>query len=323
MYYILLIFIWAQLLMGSILASEPSPKAIRYVEIGNVHYEKGRYDWAIREFKKATKADPSFDWAYFNMAKAFEKLNQFQDAIDSYQKVTTLGDKVSTALAHNNVGLIYEKLQDIDKAITHYKQAIQSDNTLSYAYSNLGDVYFTKEDYKTALEYFSNALKYDAQSIYALNNYANTLVKLNQYDEAIKSYNQAIEIDPESSFTYNNIGNAYVLKGMPDFALAFLVKAIKYDSENVFAWDTLGDVYFQLSNYDKSLESYHKVLDIKPDFSLVLYKIGKTLFASNHTNEAIDYLMQFIEKDQNHPKLVEKAKLLINESMEEDNHEST
>ena len=88
--YIILILIFGGQFVANILAV--SDKAIRHVEIGNVHYEKGRYEWALREYKKAIKIDENFVWAYFNAAKACENIDNLDQAIIFYKKAAKVGE---------------------------------------------------------------------------------------------------------------------------------------------------------------------------------------------------------------------------------------
>ena len=63
-----------------------------------------------------------------------------------------------TASELNNIGLIHEKLGDLDKAYVFYCRALNTDTDFTPAYAGLGDIYLAREDYRKAVEAYQNFL---------------------------------------------------------------------------------------------------------------------------------------------------------------------
>ena len=63
-----------------------------------------------------------------------------------------------TASELNNIGLIHEKLGDLDKAYVFYCRALNTDTDFTPAYAGLGDVYLAREEYRKAVEAYQNFL---------------------------------------------------------------------------------------------------------------------------------------------------------------------
>ena len=63
-----------------------------------------------------------------------------------------------TASELNNIGLIHEKLGNLDKAYVFYCRALHTDTDFTPAYAGLGDVYLAKEEYRKAVEAYQNFL---------------------------------------------------------------------------------------------------------------------------------------------------------------------
>ncbi len=61
-----------------------------------------------------------------------------------------------TASELNNIGLIHEKLGNLDKAYAFYCRALNTDTDFTPAYAGLGDVYLAREEYRKAVEAYQN-----------------------------------------------------------------------------------------------------------------------------------------------------------------------
>ena len=72
---------------------------------------------------------------------------------------------------NNLLGIIYNSMGLVDKAIEHFERAtIYSVKTSAVIYMNLGTAYTHKNDYKTAIAYFDKALEHDPNLLPALQN---------------------------------------------------------------------------------------------------------------------------------------------------------
>ena len=152
---------------------------------------------------------------------------EFNSALSDYQQAIAL--RPDYADAHYNLGLIYEDLQQYDKARAEYQLAIQSDlNALEpldqlKAHNNLGRLYILKKDYTAAIPSLitginlidEEAAKTDQDlrnTQYALyKNLGWTQLGLKNYTEAESKLQQAIRLDPERGAAYCLL--AQVLEG--------------------------------------------------------------------------------------------------------------
>ena len=114
---------------------------------------------AVKYFNKARKlkcsnAFNSFGLIFLNGTIPHIKQNKGK-AIGMFEKAIELGN----VYAHNNLGYIYEKDKDYEKAIECY--TISADNGDSWANNQLGEFYrkgiFVKKDLKKAFDYYEKA----------------------------------------------------------------------------------------------------------------------------------------------------------------------
>ena len=92
-------------------------------DIGMIYYLLEMYPQAIKEFKKATKNNPEFAEAYFNLAATFSANGQSQEAIAAYKKVLELEPR--NVYAHWNLAGILENTDNIEEAIKHWEKYIE------------------------------------------------------------------------------------------------------------------------------------------------------------------------------------------------------
>lgn len=128
-------------------AAQCSPVFIQeYHKLGTVLYQKHYVEEALRVFQNAIIIAPEYpqnDLIYFNLGALYQNRNQFQDAIQAYQKAQDL--KTDIIEVYQNLGVLYLQNQNWNKAITVLTEATkrqpkdaQSWQNLAYAYAQVG-----------------------------------------------------------------------------------------------------------------------------------------------------------------------------------------
>jgi len=90
---------------------------------------------------------PRISTLYYERGLAARYSNQFSTAKSSFKRAIQLYPDY--AEAHFRLGSLYEDLQDLDLALTHYR--IAAVNGLPEAFNNLGRLYILEQDYNSAL----------------------------------------------------------------------------------------------------------------------------------------------------------------------------
>lgn len=68
-----------------------------YIEKGLIYYDMGNFNEAHKQFERSTNVSNKFADGYFWMAKAEEKMNKTQDAIDNYKRSLALDQSIGEA----------------------------------------------------------------------------------------------------------------------------------------------------------------------------------------------------------------------------------
>jgi len=74
----------------------------------------------------------------------------------------------------------------------------------------------------------------------------------------------------------------------------FTIKKPLKRTRITYGYSGLGDAYAQLKERDKALSSYHKALELRPDYALVYYKLG-LFYEDNNPAEAIKNFQKYLQ----------------------------
>lgn len=103
--------------------------------------------------------------------------------------------------AHNTIALLYQHLDETDKAEMHFKQAVQRDSTYSAALNNYGAFLCGQKRYEEAEHYFLEAIKnplYDSKA-QALENAGMCANRIPDQTLAEKYFLKALQMNPHLS----------------------------------------------------------------------------------------------------------------------------
>ena len=90
---------------------------------GTSYYEEGKYDDAVKMFKKAIDESPDFAYAYYSLGLSYQAKGAFSEAIEYYKKCLEQG--VNERDCYVRVGEIYDQTGDEKEAYFRYKKALR------------------------------------------------------------------------------------------------------------------------------------------------------------------------------------------------------
>ena len=159
--------------------------AVEWFERGNLYFNRGDYERAIHEFKKAVELSPNWDRAFFNLALIQEKTNQYNDALANFEMYLKLSPNAADAKSVR--GKIYEL------------------------------------EYKAKIDSSKRPLPRDEDAERHLI-YGNTAFKERNIPLAIQAYKKAMELSPKLASVYYNLGLAQEQAGQYDESISNLKK---------------------------------------------------------------------------------------------------
>jgi serine/threonine protein kinase/Tfp pilus assembly protein PilF len=230
-----------------------SMEAYRHYAAGIEHHLRGRYLDALPHFERAVKVDPDFALAYVKMAvgtsnmgrsnesdqhakRALELVNRLTPreryyiegfyyslridgtarAIEAYEHGLALYPDHSAS--RNNVGLLYLRTDQLDKAIAHYEMLRERGFEFSGAVSNLAAGYITAGRPDEGIAALADvAGRYPALAA-AHRNLGFRSASVNRLDQAQAAYDRALALRPNFPPALFGLGMIATLRD--DFAAA-------------------------------------------------------------------------------------------------------
>ena len=187
-------------------------KAQAYNYIGQIYYQTGQTDAAIRacrmalQFKKnktdseshgqltPSDYDPFFSNVHANLATVYENTGQLGEAIRHYQEALELVP--SQLSVHRDLAGAYWKKRRYTAAEPHYKQVITHDATDVQAIYRLGLISLMKEDYLEAVSLFKKVIAIEATHVRAYGALGVAYQELGNIPEAIGIFERVLELEP-------------------------------------------------------------------------------------------------------------------------------
>jgi len=180
-----------------------------------------------------------------------EKRNLIHEAEEHYlEAIRILPDYTAS---HNNLGMVYfTYLKNNEKALIHYKRALELDPNYVEASFNIASCYASLKQYDLAEKYYLRTIQLDPNfkntyqslsALYAMQHREKEIIELNQ-----NAINKGINYDG----LYINIGNVYYMAGDTAKALPYLEKAIELNSNNKNLNSFLAQYYQNKGNTTKA-----------------------------------------------------------------------
>ena len=152
--------------------------------LGTIYYDKGKFNKAIRTFKRALEIDPSFTDASVGLSIILNDLGRY----DEGRKIF---DEAKTMLASKG---------DNDPYINE---------RLSIKHDELGELYFQHKRYNEALEQYFKALNLSTRKAEITMKLVECYIKLDEFPKAIKELKALIKENPKFLAAQIKLGMTY------------------------------------------------------------------------------------------------------------------
>ncbi len=166
---------------------------------------------------------------------------------------------------HHNLGVYYERMEKFPEAVSEYRKALTKENRnnlvwRNWTYYNLGAIYQKLHQDEKALFYYDQAQKY--QPHFAPTHLAKGVIFMRnrRYEEAGAAFQKAIQSDPKNASAYGNLGFLSLVVGEPEKAMATLVLASSLEPKNSQILRHMGIAHKLQGDTEKALMSFRKAL---------------------------------------------------------------
>lgn len=215
---------------------------------GDNYLKSNRFDLAVQQYLAALKIVPDFEGIIVNLGIAYQKMDLYDKAILSFNHLLKLNTKYPNIIYYN-LGIIYEKTGQPDKARESYLLAANSSGFPEKSFAKAGQIYMDQKDWGNAIKYFRMAIDnlktlentYKGMLITYQKAYADTSSTFMELDSKIKTksymsdlalydekvFNEQLSHEVELAKAYNNIGYCMTMQEKYKEAREYLEIAIK------------------------------------------------------------------------------------------------
>jgi tetratricopeptide (TPR) repeat protein len=196
----------------------------KYVDEKNVKKKEVLLDQAITEFNKALKIYDIYPDAYLNLGLSYMDKENNVEAIRCYEIARQMYPKPNPKV-FNNLGLVYGKTGQFQKALDILDSALKYEDDFSEAHNNRGNALAGLGKYKEAIPEFETAIKQNKKYAEALRNLGSTYGNLKDYSKAIDYFTQSYNLDSTDVQTIFFMGLTYQMSGDTVKARPFIEKS--------------------------------------------------------------------------------------------------
>jgi len=246
---------WNEALSHFMKALQIDPKlSLTYNNLGIALAEKGETDKAIYYYTKAIDLNPEFSEAYNNLGILLFKKNKLKEAIDHFQAALKLmPDNVD--FQHNFL-IILQNQEQVNAAIEKIQTRLKSKPNDPLLHYQLGNMYEKKGEDEKAILSYRNALSVKSDFKPAINSIFMIYKNRKEYPAAIFFLEKLINLEPENNGLYYDIACLYAKQNKQQEAMEWLTKAVEMGFNNWEMIKTERELIhiIKSSDYQKLLE---------------------------------------------------------------------
>ena len=129
-----------------------------YMGEGIAYYRAAQYNEAKFSFTCIIRViDPGYQPAYLGRAAVYERLRDFDRALDDYNN--SLQINPASVAARNNRGIVLTIIGDYDTAAADFERAMSEDASYLPAYNNRSIIYSLQGDYDAAINLIDDGIR--------------------------------------------------------------------------------------------------------------------------------------------------------------------
>ena len=207
--------------------------------------------------KKASEINFNLPDLHNNLGLIYRELGELENALNSISKAIEL--KPDYANAYSNLGLICKELGQLIKAEKYCKKSIRLNPRLIDPYNNLGLIYLDKQNYIEAKKYLKKALELNPKYSPALLNLGNLEKNFGEIEKAENIFKEIISINPNYFDAYNNLMDLYEGTNQNEKLLEIISHSKNIFKENLIVKLFYGQYLYKTKKYDKAINTLKNI----------------------------------------------------------------
>lgn len=282
------------------------------LRIGDAYYALGEYRKAITFYNKAIGAEPGGDYAMFQVANSYYRLNRTFEAVSNFRRMLRIYPfSQLREQAQYNVAYIYLNTSNYAQAIEEFQTVINKypgTEWAARAQYNIGDAFYNAGEYNRAIEAYQKVLENYPKSKYiieAINGIQYAQLSLGGTDSSSVILEEFLADNPQSSTADRlRFRQAETVFQTGDYESAVrefrqYLRVTNSDELAPRAYSNLGESYRQLGQIDRAISSYQTILEDYPNSDQVpaaLTSLGLISYEQKEFEDSHYYFEQLLKR---------------------------
>ena len=152
------------------------------------------------------------------------------------------------------------------EAASLYQEVLESGGGSRDLLNNLAGCFFKLEDYVRAEEYYQQAVAGESPPVVALRNLGVTRARLGKAAEAIPVLEEYLQLVPNQHDISHLAGDLCVQTGNYEGAVGHYERILRVRSDDTLALFRLSEAYLHMGHRDSAILGYRRVLELEEDF---------------------------------------------------------
>lgn len=276
--------------------------------LGLLSLESQRFDAAENYLTKLLQTGKRKGEAQYYLGRINESRNQYQKAIDWYDRVRTGEYRFDAQIRSAS---LLSKQGNINAAIELLKtmaDSSQSKATLVRIYLAKGEILKSAKRFEDAIVIYNQALMVIPGNIDLLYARGLTGEHIGNFQMLEADMRSILETEPDNAHALNALGFTLAdHNDRLDEAYQYLQKAIEILPDDPAIIDSFGWVNYRLGNYEEAIRLLKKALSQFQDGEIAAH-LGEVLWVTGQQQEALEVWQRALEKTPDDPYLLETLK---------------
>ena len=242
--------------------------------------------------------EPDNGLAVVTLADIFERLKQYDRALDVYELVPEKSPLRANAGIQS--GLILESMGRSDEALKHLQGIVAEEPKDIEALTALGNLQRARKDFAESARTYTRVLEQvgaPARGDWTLLYFRGIAYERSkQWPLAEADFKKALELFPDQPLVLNYLGYSWVDQGINlDEGLRLLRRAVSLRPDDGYIIDSLGWAHFRMGRYEEALRELERAIELKPGDPVIndhlgdaYWRMGRKLEAHFQWNHARD-----------------------------------
>jgi tetratricopeptide (TPR) repeat protein len=246
--------------------------SIDLLDAGLKCYQLGDLDAAEKHFRQLVSRDSGNVHGLNLLGMVCVNTGRQEEAVQLITQALKL--KPADAQAHGNLGLAYQRMENLELAERHFRKSIEIDANRPAMWNSLGNVLRDKGQASDAVKIYERTLRVNGNYPECWTNLSQALVDLGEFERAFQAVRRALQIDPTLPESHNQLAEVYRKKSKFDQAIRAYKKSLELDPTLYESMLGLATVYRESEDSDSALAILSRLIKLQPNHAKAYTVLG-------------------------------------------------